>query len=129
MRERCEREPEHLKQGARFVLYALMDAVVDRYFPMLDAPEIELEQFEGQIFEHGAALWNIERLYDLKRRASVLRHIVAALLKVVGKLHGGRVPAACAHSQEYSTTTWRASTAPSTASAKPSLPPSRSICR
>ena len=37
VRERCEREPEHLKQGAGFVLYALMDAVVDRYFPLLDA--------------------------------------------------------------------------------------------
>ena len=101
MRERCEREPEHLKQRARFVLYALMDAVVDRYLPMLDAPEIELEQIEGQIFERGAARWTIERLYDLKRRASVLRHIVAALLKVVVKPHGGTVPAVCARGQEY----------------------------
>ena len=101
MRERCEREPEHLKQRARFVLYALMDAVVDRYFPMLDAPEIELEQIEGQIFERGAARWNIERLYELKRRASVLRHIVAPLLKVVSKPNGGRVPAVCARSQNY----------------------------
>jgi len=34
VRERCEREPENLKQGAGFVLYALMDAVVDRYSPI-----------------------------------------------------------------------------------------------
>lgn len=30
VRDRCEREPELLQHGAGFVLYALMDAVVDR---------------------------------------------------------------------------------------------------
>jgi len=101
VRERCEREPENLKQGAGFVLYALMDAVVDRYFPLLDAMETDLEEIEGQIFERGAARWNIQRLYALKRRVTVLRHAVVPLLEVAGKLHGGRVPAACARSQEY----------------------------
>jgi magnesium transporter len=101
VRERCEREPDHLRQGAGFVLYALMDAVVDRYFPILDSLETDLELIEEQIFERGAAKSNIQRLYDLKRRASVLRHVVAPLLEVAGKLHGGRVPAVCARSQEY----------------------------
>jgi magnesium transporter len=101
VRERCEREPEHLKQGAGFVLYALMDAVVDRYFPLLDAMENDLEQIESQIFERGAARWNIQRLYALKRRVTVLRHAAAPLLEVASKLHGGRVPAVCALSQEY----------------------------
>ena len=101
VRERCEREPEHLRQGSGFVLYALMDAVVDRYFPVLDALETELEDIESRIFEHGEARVNIERLYALKRRATVLRHAVAPLLEVAGKLHGGRVPAVCTRSQEY----------------------------
>ena len=101
VRERCEREPEHLRQGAGFVLYALMDAVVDRYFPVLDALETELEGIESQIFERGAARWNIERLYGLKRRASEVRHAIAPLVEVVGKLHGGRVPAVCVNTQEY----------------------------
>lgn len=101
VRERCEREPDHLRQGAGFVLYALMDAVVDRYFPILDSLETDLELIEDQIFERGAAKSNIQRLYDLKRRASVLRHVVAPLLEVAGKLHGGRVPEVCARSQEY----------------------------
>ena len=101
VRERCEREPELLRHGAGFVLYALMDAVVDRYFPVLDGFEEELEEVEERIFERGAARWNIERLYALKRRATVLRHAVAPLLEVAGKLHGGRVPAVCTRSQEY----------------------------
>ena len=101
VRERCEREPDHLRQGAGFVLYALMDAVVDRYFPILDSLETDMELIEDQIFERGAAKSNIQRLYDLKRRATVLRLVVAPLLEVAGKLHGGRVPAVCARSQEY----------------------------
>ena len=101
VRERCEREPELLKQGSGFVSYALMDAVVDRYFPFVEALESELEDVEAQIFERGSARWNIERLYALKHRSSMLRHAVVPLLEVVGKLHGGRVPAVCLSSQEY----------------------------
>jgi magnesium transporter len=101
VRERCEREPEQLRHGAGFVFYALMDAVVDRYFPIVDAIETELETIEAQIFERGSARSNIERLYALKRRVSTLRHAVAPLLEVAGKLHGGRVPAVCASTQEY----------------------------
>jgi len=101
VRERCEHEPELLRQGASFVLYALMDAVVDRYFPLVDVMETELETIEGQIFNRGAGRANIERLYELKHRVTTLRHAVAPLLDAMGKLHGGRVPAVCAASGEY----------------------------
>src|ERR1700729_4443747 len=36
VRARCEREPQLLRQGPGFVLYGVIDAVVDRYFPILD---------------------------------------------------------------------------------------------
>jgi magnesium transporter len=101
VRERCEREPELLKQGSGFVAYALMDTVVDRYFPLVEALEADLEEVEDQIFERGSARWNIERLYALKHRSSTVRHAVVPLLEMVGKLHGGRVPAVCQASQEY----------------------------
>lgn len=101
VRERCEREPHLLKQGSGFVFYALMDAVVDRYFPIIDRLESELEEIEEQIFAKGAARINIERLYDLKRKTMVLKHAVAPLMEVAGKLAGGRGPAVCAQSRDY----------------------------
>jgi magnesium transporter len=101
VRERCEREPLLLERGAGFVLYALMDAVVDRYFPVIELFEAELEDVEAKIFLPGSARGNIERLYDLKHSTSVLRHAVAPLLEMLGKLHGGRVPAAFISTQEY----------------------------
>jgi magnesium transporter len=101
VRARCEREPDLLKVGPGFVLYALMDAVVDRYFPVLDALETELEAIEERIFEPGVARANVEEIYALKRKVTLLKHAVAPLLEVSGKLHGGRVPLVCAGTQEY----------------------------
>ena len=101
VRARCEREPELLRQGPAFVLYALMDAVVDRYFPVADALELELETIEEQIFNKGSERANIQRLYELKRKVLILKHAVAPLMEATGKLYGGRVPALCANTQEY----------------------------
>ncbi|QYF94250.1 magnesium/cobalt transporter CorA [Massilia sp. PAMC28688] len=101
VRARAEREPHLLGKGSSFVLYALMDAVVDRYFPVVDMLESELEKIEDRIFIKGSQRANIERLYELKRKVLVLRHAVAPMLDAVGKLHGGRVPAFCFDTQEY----------------------------
>ncbi len=101
VRARAEREPHLLAKGSSFVLYALMDAVVDRYFPVVDLLESELETIEDRIFIKGSQRDNIERLYELKRKVLVLRHAVGPLLDAIGKLHGGRVPAFCVDTQEY----------------------------
>ena len=101
VRARCESEPDLLHHGASFALYALLDAAVDRYFPLVDAFETELETIEEGIFAPGGERASIERLYQLKRKVMQLRHAVLPLMEAVAKLHGGRVPPLCAHTQEY----------------------------
>jgi magnesium transporter len=101
VRARCEREPELLRHGSGFVLYALMDAVVDRYFPVVEALETEFENIEDQIFGGGLARQNIESLYALKQKLMILKHAAGPLLDSVGKLYGGRVPQVCVGTQEY----------------------------
>jgi magnesium transporter len=101
VRARAEREPHLLRHGSSFVFYALMDAVVDRYFPVIDEMESELETIEDQIFVRGSAGQNIQRLYALKRRVGVVRHAVTPLMEATGKLYGGRVPQVCERSQDY----------------------------
>ena len=102
VRARCEREPDLLRHGSGYVLYALMDSVVDRYFPVLDALETELEAIEARIFSGGSTTRaNIEALYELKHKLMTLKHAAGPLLDSIGKLYGGRVPQVCAGMSEY----------------------------
>ena len=101
VRERCEREPELMQHGTGYILYALMDAVVDRYFPILDNIETQLENIEDRIFAGTSPRANIEALYGIKRDLMTLKHATAPLLEAVGKLYGGRVPQLCAGLGEY----------------------------
>jgi magnesium transporter len=101
VRARCEREPELLRRGPGYVLYALMDAVVDRYFPILQTIEGELERVEEEIFAATSPRANIEALYALKQRLMVFRHAVSPLLESLGNLSGARVPGVCSGMQEY----------------------------
>ena len=101
VRARCEREPELLRHGAGYVLYALMDAVVDRYFPILDELETEIENIEDRMFANQSARENIEALYDLKRKLMTLKHATEPLLEATSKLFGGRVPQLAVGLQDY----------------------------
>jgi magnesium transporter len=101
VRARCEREPELLRHGAGYVLYALLDAVVDRYFPVLDVLETELEDIEERILAGGTARASVEALYYVKQKLVIMKHAVGPLLEATGRLYGGRVPPPCAGMGEY----------------------------
>jgi magnesium transporter len=101
VRSRAEREPDLLKNGSGYVLYALMDAVVDRYFPVLDAVETELERLEEQLFTGVDPRRSIEALYYVKQKLTTLKHATGPLMELTGKLFGGRVPQVCAGLGEY----------------------------
>ncbi len=51
VRTRCEAVPDLLQKGQGFVLYADMDFIVDRYFPVVHTMELELENIEARIFK------------------------------------------------------------------------------
>jgi magnesium transporter len=101
VRKRCEAEPELLRHGSAFVLYTLMDTVVDRYFPVLDAIETRLEEVEESIFAKQTDRASIEALYSIKQKLMTLKHATEPLLEAVSRLHGGRVPRLCVALQDY----------------------------
>jgi magnesium transporter len=101
VRRRCEQEPELLQHGPAYVLYALMDNVVDRYFPVLEGLTAEIEEVEERIFAGQTTRAQIETLYTLRRKLMTIDHATQPLLEVVGKLHGGRVPPICAGLHDY----------------------------
>ena len=102
VRARSEWEPELLRGGPGYILYALMDAVVDRYFPLLELLEDELDSIEARIFDpKGVPRENIEALYALKQRLMSLKHAVGPLVEGLSNLSGARVPRLCAGLSVY----------------------------
>jgi magnesium transporter len=101
VRRRCEDEPDLLRHGPAYVLYALMDTVVDRYFPLIDTLTREIEEIETRIFASNTTRAQVEALYNFKQRLMVVDHAIGPLLEVTSKLHGGRVPPLCAGLHDY----------------------------
>lgn len=86
VRARCESTPELLAQGPGFGLYAIMDFVVDNYFPMVEALEDELEGLEGRMFKGVPSAETVEHSYDIKRQVMSLRRVTVPLVDICSQL-------------------------------------------
>ncbi|WP_253202254.1 magnesium and cobalt transport protein CorA [Subtercola sp. PAMC28395] len=65
VRRRMESEPELLALGPVAVLYAIMDAVVDQYAPVVAGLETDIDQIEAQVFEGDPQV--SRRIYELSQ--------------------------------------------------------------
>lgn len=86
VRARCESQPELLKYGPSFVLYSLMDSVVDQYLPLVDAFDEALGALEGEIFGSGTTRDTTSRIYGMKRDLLSLKRAVFPLVDVSSQL-------------------------------------------
>jgi magnesium transporter len=86
VRTRCESMPRLLQQGPGFALYALMDAIVDQYFPVIDTLEHELQKLEDQIFGESFSRKTTAQIYGLKRELLELKYAVAPLTDMCARL-------------------------------------------
>ena len=86
VRARCESTPSLLAKGPSFVLYALMDFVVDNYFPLVESVEEQVEELEDSIFAAQFDRGSTVRIYELKRDAQKLKRAVAPLIDVCTRL-------------------------------------------
>lgn len=132
VRARCESTPRLLRHGPGFVLYALMDSIVDRYFPVVDALEEGLDKLEEGIFGTSVQADVAERIYDAKRRGHDDQALgVAADRRLPARplRPRGSSPTRCGRTSVTSTTTWCGSTRAWTTFASSSRPRSRRTCR
>ena len=86
VRTRCEASPDLLAKGPVFVLYALMDFIVDQYFPLVDSFEDRLEELEDDIFQQTLTRETTERIYQLKRNLLEVKRAVAPLVDMCNRL-------------------------------------------
>jgi magnesium transporter len=86
VRARCETTPQLLRKGPGFALYALMDSIVDQYFPVVDALAEELEALEDQIFGEKSTRETTEQIYRLKRQLLDVKRAVSPLIDICNRL-------------------------------------------
>ena len=82
VRARCESNPRLLRKGPGFALYAILDFVVDNYFPILNSVEDAVEDLEERFFKGDFDQEDLSRLYQFKRDLVELRRAAAPLVEV-----------------------------------------------
>jgi magnesium transporter len=86
VRERCESTPHLLRKGPGFVLYAILDFVVDNYIPIVQEFEEDVDHLESEIFKGVAGRRTTEQIYELKRDLMGLRRAIWPLMEVCKNL-------------------------------------------
>lgn len=84
VRRRMEADPELLRVGPVAVLYAILDAVVDQYSPVVAGLENDIDEIEAQVFEGDPAV--SRRIYELSQEVLDFQRAVAPLTGMLGRL-------------------------------------------
>lgn len=86
VRHRFENQPETVGKDAGNLLYVLLDAVVDGYFPLLDALSERIDNLEDAIVAGKQEQTTVPQLLDVKRELLELRRILAPQRDVANTL-------------------------------------------
>ncbi|MEY2848544.1 MAG: hypothetical protein RI885_1209 [Actinomycetota bacterium] len=87
VRSRLESTPELLALGTEAVLYAILDAVVDGYAPVLAGLENDIDEIEQQVFDGDPAV--SRRIYELSREVSDFQRAAQPLVGMVQQISHG----------------------------------------
>ena len=87
VRRRLESDPELLSMGTEAVLYAIFDAVVDGYAPVVAGLQNDIDEIEIQVFrgDPGAS----RRIYELSREVVEFQRATRPLLAMLDALSAG----------------------------------------
>lgn len=91
VRARCEACPTTLSHGEDYILYAILDFILDNYGPVLETIQAEVEQIEDAVLASKVTPKDIERLYLLRRDLVRLRTAAAPLAEVCRRIEHAEV--------------------------------------
>jgi magnesium transporter len=87
VRHRLEDDPELLARGPEAVLYAVLDAVVDGYAPVIAGLQHDIDEIEVEVF--GGDPMVSRRIYELSREVIELQRATGPLLEIMASLEAG----------------------------------------
>ena len=86
VRERCESCPGSLALGEDYILYAILDFIVDNYRPVIDAIQSEVDELEEDVLKRSRARHHFDDLYRLRRDLLRMRRAVGPVSEVCKRL-------------------------------------------
>jgi len=78
--------PQQLAKGPGFVLYSIIDFIVDNYVPVIDGLQARFELLELAIFENRPSRQTMEGLYELKRELLLLQGAIMPVIDICNEL-------------------------------------------
>ncbi len=101
IRERINRDNSRLRQhGPSFLIYALLDALVDHCFPILERYSDVLEELEAKVLEEPDDR-SLAQVHAIKRELSVLRRVIWPMREVVATMRDTEHPAVSKVTRTY----------------------------
>ncbi len=87
VRRRMESDPELLARGPEAVLYAILDAVVDGYAPVVAGLQNDIDEIETEVFRGEARV--SRRIYELSREVVEFQRATRPLMGILDSLVAG----------------------------------------
>lgn len=87
VRRRLEDQPDLLRQGPEAVLYAVMDQVVDGYYPVVTGLGNDIDEIEVEVFSGAPEV--SRRIYELSREVADFHRAARPLAQVIADLRSG----------------------------------------
>ena len=91
VRQRCESCPTVLSHGEDYIVYSILDFIVDNHMPVIEAVSSQVEAIEDRVLATTLSQSDVEHLYKLRRDLQRLRSGVAPLVEVCGRLEHAEV--------------------------------------
>ncbi|MEU7046105.1 magnesium and cobalt transport protein CorA [Streptomyces varsoviensis] len=87
VRSRMEATPELMALGPEAVLYAILDAVVDGYAPVVEGVQNDIDEIETEVFGGDPAV--SRRIYELSREMVEFQRATRPLVEILRRLMAG----------------------------------------
>jgi magnesium transporter len=87
VRRRLESQPDLLRHGPESVLYALLDRVVDGYYPVVDGLGNDIDEIEVEVFSGDPRV--SRRIYELSREVAEFQRATGPLTQMLAALTAG----------------------------------------
>lgn len=101
LRRQLEGSPDLLRQGADYVLHAVLDFIVDGYLPLVEALEDEVATMEQHTLDAFLGRAEITRIFNLRREMTRLGRILVPMEEVARKLARTDLPCIDTEARHY----------------------------